>query len=131
MLPVSHKELEKAFRRHTTSGDGDVGNDSKLLLLVYAVECGLKRMLLKERNHTSTARLADDDLTHDLNHLLKKLGGSPKFPSIQIDRLDGRAEQVSVDRLHEALRYGVRLTDREKISKVVRELLAWIREGLQ
>lgn len=131
MLPVSHKELDKAFRRHKTSGDGDLANDSKLLLLVYAAECGLKRVLLERRNQKSTARLADDDLTHDLNHLLRRLGEPPKFPSIQIDRLDGRAEQVSVDRLHEALRYGVRLIDREKIAKVVRELLAWIEEDPQ
>lgn len=131
MLHVSPAELEKAFRRHVSSGQGDAANDSKLLLLVYAVECGLKRLLLRQRGLKSTHRLDDDDLTHDLNSLLRKLGGRPSFPSIPIGKLDGRASQVSVDQLHEALRYGVSLADRSRVADIVSNLILWIREELQ
>lgn len=130
MLHVSPAELEKAFRRHASSGHGVATNDSRLLLLVYAVECGLKRLLLKQRGLKSTDRLDDDDLTHDLNHLLRKIGGRPHFPSIPIDKLDGRPGQVSVEQLHEALRYGVGLTDRERIAAIIRELILWIHEEI-
>lgn len=130
MLHVSSAELEKAFRRHASSGHGVETNDSRLLLLVYAVECGLKRKLLKQRGLKSTDRLDDDDLTHNLNHLLRKLNNRPHIPSIPINKLDGRPGQVPVEQLHEALRYGVGLTDRERIATIVRDLILWIREEI-
>jgi hypothetical protein len=129
MLHVSSKELEEAFRRHAESGDGDASNDSKLLLQVYAVECGLKRLLLKKRGVHSTKRLPDTDLTHDLNQLLKELGSRPSFPP-QI-KCSGDKRQEPVERLHEALRYGVRLLERERIAAVLRKVLPWIAEELR
>lgn len=49
-----------------------------MLLQLYAIECGLKLILLQRRQQHSTAELADDDRTHDLDTLLKRLNASLK-----------------------------------------------------
>lgn len=127
---VSGRQLEDAFRRHWDFGHASADSgDSALLLLVYALECGLKRLLLHRRGIHTTAKLAEDDFTHDLDALLKLLGEKPRFGMLHT--AESRV-QVSPERLHEVLRYGVRLESiaRGKVLEHVRELQRWIAENL-
>jgi hypothetical protein len=131
-IHVSARQLRKAFERHTTAGFRklDKANllPSRLLLLVYAVECGLKELLLKRRGVHSTSKLDRDDLTHDLDELLKLLGQRPRFYGVALLQ---PAENAPPQRIHEALRYGRPLSDKahDKIITAIREVIAFIREN--
>ena len=72
MFHVGNRHLEDAFFRHRDVGLQERPNDSHLLLPIYSAECGLKRLLLKSRSVHTTERLDEDDLTHDLDTLLRK-----------------------------------------------------------
>lgn len=131
---VTDGQLHKAFRRHAqTAREGTNGgakeNDSYLLLLIYAVECGLKRLLLKRRGDKTTRQLDKDDLTHDLDTLLKLVGGRLRFHSVKL--VEGKEDAAS-DRIHEALRYGRRLSpeSRTKVLAIGLQVIAWIEEEL-
>jgi hypothetical protein len=101
-----------------------------LLLLVYALECGLKRLLLERRGVHTTAKFDEDDLTHDLDDLLKLVGEKPRFGMLRTAESKG---QIPPGRLHEVLRYGVRLEPaaRGKVLKNVCDVLQWLEETLQ
>jgi len=126
---ASLRELKKAFHRHRDAGTNNVeSNDSHLLLLIYAIECGLKALLLNSRKVHSTERLDRDDFTHDLDELLRLLGQAPRFGPITLE------PNVNVPplRLHEALRYGRRLSQgsRQKVSTAVNHVIDFIEENL-
>lgn len=104
MLHFGRKDLLKAFDTHTREALRDEGHSiSSMLLLVYGVECGLKALLMQHRGVHSTARLDDDDLTHNLDELQKKL----KCP-LTIGRHMAIAppEFIRPEDLHTVFRYG-------------------------
>lgn len=131
---VSDSQLAKAFQRHAqtarkgTNG-GATANDSYLLLLIYAIECGLKRILLENRGQKSTRRLDRDDLTHDLDALLKLVGQPPRFQRLKLEK---PAEDAAPARIHEVLRYGGVLAtpSREKVLDAANKVADWIEEQL-
>ncbi len=127
-LHVGGKILEKAFNRHRQVGEAE-DTDSHLLLLIYAIECGLKRILLHKRGVHTTERLEEDDFTHDLDSLLKTLGVNKSFGQSTIDEPKGNAAPW---RIHEALRYGARFSNpsRMRIINVARDVISWIEENL-
>jgi hypothetical protein len=131
---VTDRQLEKAFRRHAQTAQmgtngGATQNDSYLLLLIYAIECGLKRILLARRGHKSTHRLDRDDLTHDLDTLLKLVGYRPCFQNV---KLENPVEDAASARVHEALRYGRVLAPlaRKHVLAAACDVAAWIEEQL-
>lgn len=129
-IHVSNRQLRDAFRRHHASGrNGADMADAHLLLLVYAVECGLKELLLRRRGIKNTSKLDRDDLTHDLDDLLKLLGQTPRFHGVKLQEPD---EDVPAQRIHEALRYGRRLLrgSREKLLHAIREVTVYIEENM-
>ena len=107
---ASEKELGKAFTRNLdasqTAKDGGK-NAAALLLLFYAVECGLKHVLCTYRRGNY---LADDDplfWTHDLTDIVKELR-FPRSPLPQNFRLARSTSEVGPTRdCHLAWRYGV------------------------
>jgi len=129
MFHVGTKNLETAFNRHRNIGSVPIPNDTHVLLLLYAAECGLKRLLLKQRGLHSTSRLEDDDLTHDLNMLLKKLGSRELFGQCAAEP---GGISVSAERFHEVLRYGGRFSEEKRtdILQRVTSVVKWIEEAL-
>jgi hypothetical protein len=129
MFHVGSRHLQAAFFRHRDVGSSDQPNDSHLLLLLYSAECGLKRLLLRSRSVYSTERLEEDDLTHDLDALLRKLGSRERFGTCSAE-----PGQVAIrsDRLHEVLRYGGRLDGarRDEILARARSIIEWIEDSL-
>jgi len=75
MIPARRRELEKAFRKHLhafRSVNKQQRNISYKLLLFYAVECGLKVLILKKIFGNTT----NDILNHrELGPRLKGAGG--------------------------------------------------------
>ena len=121
MLHFSRKELRKAFLDFSKLSQSRLKSTnakvrrSFLLYAIYAVECGLKCILLITRDLKSTSELGKEDLTHDLNILLSKSeiidGSSNLFQRLQ--RHDER--NIPSKQLHELYRYGGQLnTSSEK-----------------
>ncbi len=130
-LHVSREQLKKASRRHANAGGDPAGaDDSRLLLLIYALECGLKSVLLRRRGLHFTSKLDEDDLTHDLDDLLKLCGEAPRFRSFKVEE---PVEPAAPKHLHEALRYGRRMTgeSRRKVVEAVEHVLHWLEENYE
>lgn len=132
MLHFSKRALTRAFSRHSQCGDprAHSTNDSYLLLRVYALECGLKALLLKQRGLHTTSRLADDDLTHELDVLLRRVGAAIYIGNVEAQEPQG--VQVSPGQVHEVLRYGgqIKSSARTRLTPRVDEVLRWIEENL-
>lgn len=119
MLHFSKQELKKAFLKfsqisRSNSGPTQIKKDF-LLYAIYAVECGLKYLFLKDRRIHTTKRLAEYDdstsiKTHDLNSLLRKVRMREQLPQFQ--RMDARRKNISSEELHVLYRYGGELDPR-------------------
>ena len=135
MLHFSKEELKKAFLKfskiysRSNSGPTHIKEDF-LLYAIYAVECGLKFLFLKNRGIHTTDRLAEDDLTsiktHDLNSLLRGVRMNGKFP--QFRRMKSR-QSVSSEKFHELYRYGGRLDS--ECEKNLMQILSSITNEIQ
>ena len=116
MLHFSKEELKKAFLKfsqisRSNSGPTQIKKDF-LLYAIYAVECGLKYLFLRNRGIHTTKRLAEYDdstsiKTHDLNSLLRKVKIREKLPKFR--RINSCHKDVSSEKLHELYRYGGKL----------------------
>lgn len=132
-LPAGRTDLKTMFRHHTSESqikmDPFKFNPSKLLLAIYAVECGLKSVLLKQLNVNTTDGLEERYLTHDLNVLSVAVYRKKLF--LEQWNLASKGH-ISLEALHQALRYGLRLhVDSEKrIIKEMKDAIAYIEESL-
>lgn len=135
MLHFSRAELASAFeslRQDFAAGAAstDPARRGPILLGIYAIECGLKLLLLQRRGVHNTSVLAEDDalFTHDLNRLLAEVGQPAAFRQ---GRALGSRTSVPAAQLHQLYRYGGRLErDHERgILAKVAEIVAFIREN--
>jgi|HigsolmetaAR203D_1030402.scaffolds.fasta_scaffold06178_2 hypothetical protein len=131
MIPATRKELEKAFRKHLhairTVNEQHM-NISYKLLLFYAVECGLKVLILKK----IIGKTTDNILKH--NELGPKLGGSRghdlkvylnflNYPRYKLQNLPCKnGTQASVKDYNQVWRYGIEIENQIVENEVVREL---------
>src|SRR5688572_23341771 len=117
-LRASVREIGVAFRAHKQVAAMEVPYESRLsssMVLVYAVECGLKHRLMRDRRLADTTLLGGSfgDGGHDIREGLKQL----RAPGELIRRLrDARtrqreAQSVLPHVLHQAYRYGIVLAD--------------------
>jgi hypothetical protein len=123
--------LEKGFRTHLlAAGCGGLPPGSATLLLCYAVECGLKLVLLIQRSLYSTERLDDDDLTHDLDRLGAKVGCRERIGHI----VTAQPAQMKIEcqYIHVLFRYGGKLTaqDSAALQARLQGVALWIEEQL-
>jgi len=104
-----------------------------LLCGLYAVECGLKALLLARRQVATTAALDEDDdaFTHDPNRLLKLLGQPCHFPHF-MDACRPKLPQVAVVRYQELVRYGglFSVPDERRFVDALHEAMKFIKENL-
>ena len=134
MIAAGWSELEKAFRKHTgVAGNND--SSSHYLLKFYAVECGLKAIYLRRNNLNTTERISDERLrqSHDLAEFVKKL----KLPAAVTQtnsnfRLRRDKSSWSVDKLHQAWRYGILIdgSDEQKLIDWLDHVHKWIQENI-
>ena len=112
-IPFSLRELTRAWRNlHLASRQLPRGNAHRLLL-VYAMECGLKAAWLKREGRTLFGAADIARTGHDLNEVLKSLHlGAKLHPVFHLsDVKDERRNAISrkhnrIDALHQAWRYG-------------------------
>lgn len=102
-----------------------------VLLGLYAVECGLKLLLLSRRGlHTTGALAPDDDaFTHDPNFLLGLLGQPARFRAATVQSRD--AERVQPSELHQLYRYGARVSAGEEavLTRAIDEVVRFVEEN--
>lgn len=131
MLHVGSQCLARALTQHENAARKHADRDrAKLLLLTYAAECGLKLALLQKRGVHTTQRLDEDDLTHDLNALLRSLGQAPSFRTVRA--VEPKGEDVAPGGLHELLRYGGAFSpsDTDEVRDQLEKAIAWAKEQI-
>jgi hypothetical protein len=134
MLLVTRREFERAHKEHSDC-HARVDNaqvHSRLLLLAYAVECGLKALIMRRTRAEDTDDLAEDhQIQHDLREALKILR-VPATVVLPDHRTQQKTPQsVPPKSLHTAFRYGVRLVEQEKARTQLAAILAWVQDELR
>lgn len=117
------------------SGADQLTGPASHLLRYYAVECGLKAALLRQRNLRSTAQLDTDLRSHDLRRLAAELRlDAATYRQLRRCRQSGGAGARSVEpgEMHEAWRYGasVHTGDEQAFVAGLTSLERWCRGEL-
>ena len=106
---------------------------SRLMLLFYAVECGLKAAILLRRSSRGTQDLDEGLKSHDLVRLAKELRLPLDLMPSPAYRGRTGAGSVAAKDLHLAWRYGMELheSDQAEAQLVLSRLLEWSRSELR
>jgi hypothetical protein len=138
-IPVTRRELRRAWEQLRQAASVTPRQAPHLLLVFYAVECGLKAVWLRRQ----AAELLDVEeiahLKHDLNGLLNELRvGHPLAPlrtpvTLTPLKTPNRTRGGGVEVLHQAWSYGVDVQDPNEasIAQQLDELNRWIAKELQ
>ncbi|GAB1831762.1 hypothetical protein [Achromobacter xylosoxidans] len=139
MIQVTRKEFEKGWARaksvYTTVPHGDKTNNAHRLLLFYAVENGLKALIMRtERIRDGSADFSKEK--HNINRLLDRAGAKATYRianTILIkDRIAQTSRNCSVGDINQIWRYGC-IADApsdEEIELGLRTVAQWIEEQL-
>jgi len=141
MLRTARKNFEDAYRRHLAAScvAAESHTISHVLLLIYALECGMKALLMRKFKAKSWEELHPargcGTSGHDLAEGLKNLGVSARLTISRRrtapDR-DGRREDVTTAQLHEVFRYAIPLEapDFPQMQNQLDAILAWLKTQL-
>lgn len=141
MIPVTDRELSNAWRSHLQVASGGASISHRLLLF-YAVECGLKSLLLRRLGRTHSEACQEIiNAGHSVNGLLDvlKAGAGLRInPStIKLRRIviDGKdcARAGSHSQINEIWRYGMTAVDPndEHLEKQLIRISKWIQEQVR
>lgn len=74
MLPFTYREIERAWRQNLRVSTVETRENPHRLLLFYAVECGLKAVIMKREESTRTDHCSTlSEFGHNINALLDHL----------------------------------------------------------
>lgn len=136
MIDVSKEEFMRGFHKHYSMyQESNQSKDSKCLILFYAVECGLKGILMYRRNIHMYSKLNEEDKCgHDIKKLLKKIGIESRYSLSNFRTKHG--DRVGTKQYHEVWRYGVDISKEDKnnqideqIEKELHNIAIWISEN--
>ncbi len=144
-MHVARHELRGAFRKHLhayrTAGGGATA--SHRLLLAYAVECGLKLLIMMDQIAESTLEISlipdlgwmvQGTSGHDISRLANK-AGYPAPPSLVLDcvPLGTFTRQAESRTMHLVWRYGVAVQNEPSelaVAGTLETIAKWIEEEL-
>jgi hypothetical protein len=141
-IPFTDREMEKAWRENLLASDNTQRTNAHRLLLFYAVECGLKAVLMRRQNKKrSDLCIEIAQYQHDVNKLLECLSAKSdlKLPA-QINMKSIKTGNVYDERkftpgdINQMWRYGGScslkdVTDQYLESKLL-EIVKWIKVEL-
>ena len=144
-IPFTDREMERAWRENLSASVRTERSNALRLLLFYAVECGLKAILMKRcgRRNRRTDYFPDiGEAQHDINKLLDSLSANSRLRlprRIQMSELldsgnnkEGRA--LMTGQLNQMWRYGGRsvgvVTD-DILEKKLLLISEWIKRELK
>ncbi len=133
MIPVSNCQdfnLEQSWKTHKRADRlKGLPPASANLLLFYAVECGLKSLLLKTRNLTTCPKNRDNLLySHDLAKILREMCpsraeiGTAPF-QLHLDLKSGNMRHQVIGDIHSVWRYGLSIDPKNE-----RDVIDWLRK---
>ena len=143
MLVANKQDYRKGYKkhyelyRHLHSRKSNV--NSRRLLLIYSVECGLKYMLLDRWHETNPRNILEgyDEQkkrilkSHNLEKIVKELGQQGNFKFPQLKTVHGNS--VSSEEYHQLYRYCIRIEEGERkkeaeLEDVLEQVAIWIDE---
>jgi len=101
------------------------------MLLCYAAECGLKYAVMRREALDDTSLLTPTHCGqdgHDLRKLLQRLkvGHSVFLRLPEARTANNKGEKVGPSSYHQAWRFGIDITDEEKIQEVFGKVFEWL-----
>lgn len=126
-IPFTNREMQRAWKENLVASEAFIQikrNNAHRLLLFYAIECGLKSVLMKRRSVTCTNHCDEiGEAQHDINKLLDALGAGNqlKLPN-QInmapikDKSSKDERKLESGKINQMWRYGGKIeetTDRD------------------
>ncbi|MGI9279419.1 MAG: hypothetical protein ACR2PX_07295 [Endozoicomonas sp.] len=138
MIEVTDREMERAYRDHKKSSMSLKPNSfSGLTCLFYAVECGLKSVLMKRQQQVTTENV--ESFGHNLNNMLDALRceKSLRLPNnIALEPLKRPQQQRNScqSELNQVWRYGVMLRDSKQLIELtskLEQICSWIKQELR
>jgi hypothetical protein len=126
-IPFTNREMQRAWRENLIASAAFIQvkrNNAHRLLLFYAIECGLKSVLMKRKSVTCTNHCDEiGEAQHDINKLLDALGAGNqlKLPS-QLsmapikDKSSKDERKLESGKINQMWRYGGKIeetTDRD------------------
>lgn len=79
-IPFTDREMEKAWRENLSASHSTQRTNAHRLLLFYAVECGLKAVLMRRQKKIRSDLCAEiAQYQHDVNKLLECLSAKPEL----------------------------------------------------
>ena len=146
MLIADKRDYRRGYEKHYQSykrlivENADI--NSRRLLLVYCVDCGLNYKLLDKWNEENPQKILEgtDDKkikilkSHNLEKILKELGqqGNFKFPRLKTVHRD----IVDAESFHQFYRYCIKSQEKqsdkeEKVEDSLNDIACWIKEGMR
>ncbi len=138
MLPFTYREIKQAWRQNLEVSNAETRKNTHRLLLFYAVECGLKAVIMKRERLNRTDDCATlSQLGHDLNGLLDYLraGTLLHLPKVSMSSIENPStpRQVGAKEFNQMWRYGGKTKDTPTDADIETQLLKvidWIAKEL-
>ncbi|YAF95008.1 MAG: hypothetical protein AB3A66_20855 [Nodularia sp. CChRGM 3473] len=150
-IPFTDREMERAWLDNLSAYQNSQQiprTNAHRLLLFYAVECGLKVILMKRKQHKSTDLCTEiAECQHNINKLLDCLGagGSLNLPEIFIQEISDKrnnkkARKLDSGQINQMWRYGGKVVSigtqkkhasDEDIEKKLLAILNWIMRNIE
>ena len=138
-IPFTDWELKRALRElsEVSMPPASGRKSPHRLLMFYAVECGLKAVLLKRQRRSLFEHDDIQQTGHDLRHILKSLrvGTALDLPkAVQLNPLsNGNERKGDISILHQAWRYGgaCKTPSDAELETQLEQVLDWIRGELK
>ncbi len=140
MIPFTDREIQRAWRENLSASGSISRRNVQRLLLFYAVECGLKAVLMKRQSCDRTDRCSGiSEAKHNINRLLDLLfsGNSLKLPTEIMmkdikDRNCSESRKLAPGEINQMWRYGgesLQPSD-EELEKKLSVISEWIKQEL-
>jgi hypothetical protein len=137
-IPFTDREIEKAWRENKSASDKTARSNAHRLLLFYAVECGLKAILMRRQGKNRSDLCTDiSECQHDVNKLLDCLSAHKdlRLPAqLSMKPIKGKngndERKFTPGDVNQMWRYGgcceaIGITDQD-LEKKLLEIVNWI-----
>lgn len=114
VIPFTDRELQRAWLVNLQASKNEKRNNAHRLLLFYAIECGLKAVLMKRRSANCTEDCQEiGTVQHDINKLLDILSADqslrlPRQFKMSSIRIKGKERERTLEpgKINQMWRYG-------------------------
>jgi hypothetical protein len=106
---------------------------SERLLLFYAVECGLKALIMQSRRIDNYLDLPEElQIAHDIREGLKAVYAPAKLQvrTVMTNHRQDPQETVLPEHLHQVFRYGIPIEAEADVAADLQRVMEWLKERL-